>query len=343
LSSLTAIFGNSAEKEQDSEKLMDLYWSRAELKKEFAGMRKEQFRLQDKIKKQEGQTVRVQQQLDHLEGLLADPQWAHNVVVHFQLRGLSGRCQGKLAKFAEQLKQQREQKQHESVLGDWNNGLAAEVNQVQQQILDKQEQTHQLEDRLQAERRRLSSMSAMSRFFRGRSITRTLDELAEQVETAQHEEILLGEEVDAIRNRQPPDTQGLNMPTKRSINLMIMAFVQQMYTHFDGEDLAELIREAGEKSVGAINYGDNRDCLQLLKRMQSATDKMEQNAEFANILQQRAKLIGENASYQQDTDAVPVATSVAILFKIDSNGVVRESDLDMLGSNLWGISQILTR
>ncbi|MFT5501343.1 MAG: putative nuclease with TOPRIM domain, partial [Woeseiaceae bacterium] len=135
MSSLTAIFGNSAEKEQDSEKLMDLYWSRAELKKEFAGMRKEQFRLQDKIKKQEGQTVRVQQQLDHLEGLLADPQWAHNVVVHFQLRGLSGRCQSKLAKFAEQLKQQREQKQHESVLGDWNNGLAAEVNQVQQQIL----------------------------------------------------------------------------------------------------------------------------------------------------------------------------------------------------------------
>ena len=124
---------------------------------------------------------------------------------------------------------------------------------------------------------------------------------------------------------------------------MIMAFVQQMYTHFDNEDLAELIREAGEKSVGAINYGDNRDCLQLLKRMHSATDKMEQNAEFANILQQRAKLIGENASYQQDTDAVPVATSVAILFKIDSNGVVRESGLDMLGSNLWGISQILTR
>jgi hypothetical protein len=343
LSSLTAIFGNSAEKEQDSEKLMDLYWSRAELKKEFAGMRKEQFRLKDKVKKQEGKTARVQQQLVHLEGLLADPQWAHNVVVHFQLRGLSGRCQSKLAKFAEQLKQQREEKQHQSILDDWNNSLAAEVSQAQQQIMDKQEETHQLEDRLQAERRRLSSMSAISRFFRGRSITRTLDELVEQVETAQREEQMLEQEVDAIRNRQSPDTQGLNIPTKRSINLMIMAFTQQMYMHFDNEDLAELIREAGEKSVGAVNYGDNGDCLQLLKRMQSCAEKMEQDAEFANILQQRAKLIGEKARYQQDTDAVPVATSVAMLFKIDKNAVVRESELDILGSNLWGISQVLSR
>ena len=132
MSSLTAIFGSSAEKEQDSEKLMDLYWNRAELKKEFAGMRKEQFRLQDKIKKQDAMIARGRQQLDHLEGLLSDPLWVHNVVVHFQLRGLSGRCQKKLASFAEQLKQQREQKQHESLLGEWYAGLGREAEQVQQ-------------------------------------------------------------------------------------------------------------------------------------------------------------------------------------------------------------------
>ena len=185
MSSLTAIFGSSAGKEQDSEKLMDLYWNRAELKKEFAGMRKEQHRLKDKIKKQDAMIARGRQQLGHLEDLLADPLWAHNVVVHFQLRGLAERCQNKLANFAEQLKQQREQKQHESLLGEWQAGLALEAEQVQQQMLDKQEFIHQLEDQLQAERRRLASMSIFTRLFRGRSVTRTLDDLAERVETAQ--------------------------------------------------------------------------------------------------------------------------------------------------------------
>lgn len=343
MSSLTAIFGNSAGKEQDSEKLMDLYWNRAELKKEFAGMRKEQFRLKDKIKQQESVSARLQQKLEHIEGLLADPQWAHNVVVHFQLRGMSQRCQNKLAKFAEQLKQQREQKQQECMIGDWNAGLAKEVEQVQEQILDTQESINRLEDQLQAERRRLTSMSAFSRLFRGRTITRTLDLLAEQVETAHQEERILGEQIDAIRNKKPPDTQGLNIPVKRSINLMILAFTQQIYLHFDRKELAEIIKEAGEKSVGALSYGDRNDCMELLKKMDTCAEKMEQSADFAGVLQKRAKILGDRAKYQGSSDAVPVASSVATLIRIDDNGLVRESDLDILGKNYWGISQVLSR
>ena len=63
LTSLTAIFGSSSEKpdenETESEKLLSLYWNRAELKKEFADLRSEKFRLQDRIKEHEGATARV--------------------------------------------------------------------------------------------------------------------------------------------------------------------------------------------------------------------------------------------------------------------------------------------
>ena len=123
LGSLAALFGNSEEKPQDSEKLMDLYWNRAELKKSFANARKEHYRLQDQIKKQEGATARIQQKLDHLEDLLIDPQWAHNVVVFYQLRGLARRCERRLATFSEQLKQQREKKQQEEVQAEWESKL----------------------------------------------------------------------------------------------------------------------------------------------------------------------------------------------------------------------------
>ena len=134
MSSLTAIFGNSEHKDQDGDKLLNLYWNRAELKKEFAGMRKEQFRLQDRIKQQEGATARLQQKLDHLEDMLIDPQWVHIVTVFYQLRGLAKRCEHKLAKFAEQLKQQREQKQHNRVLVQWNERRIAEAREIEQQI-----------------------------------------------------------------------------------------------------------------------------------------------------------------------------------------------------------------
>ena len=72
MSSLTAIFGSNSQEtdSQESEKLLQLYWNRAELKKEFASMRDEQFKLQDQLKQAEGATARVQQQLDRLEDLL---------------------------------------------------------------------------------------------------------------------------------------------------------------------------------------------------------------------------------------------------------------------------------
>ncbi len=343
MSNLTAIFGSSAEKSQDSEKLMDLYWNRAQLKKEFAGMRKEQFRLQDKIKRQEGATARVQQKLDYLEDLLIDPQLAHNVVVYFQLRGMALQSERKLAKFAEQLKQQREQKEHDSFLDNWNEKLADAAGQVKLQILEKRDQVQQLEDQLQAERRRLTSMSALVRFFRGRSLTKLLDDLAEQIEVTQQEEQLLNEEVNAIKNRQPPGSQGLDIATKRSINLMILAFAQHLYVHFSDDDLADLIKEASEKSVGAIAYGTKYECDQLLSRMQKCNEKMEHDTDFASVLQKRARLLGEKAKFHQATNAVPEFESVRVLCRIGADGLVRESDVNMLGDNYWEISKVLSR
>ena len=343
MSNLTAIFGSSAEKSQDSEKLMDLYWNRAELKKEFAGMRKEQFRLQDKIKRQEGATARLQQKLDHIEDLLLDPQLAHNVVVYFQFRAMAMQNERKLGNFAEQLKQQREQKEHDSFLGDWNNKLAKEAGQVKLLILEKRDLVQQLEDQLQAERRRLTAMSAFVRFFRGRSLTKLLDDIAAQIEAAQQEEQLLKDEVQAIQTRQPPGCQGLDIATKRSINLMIIAFAQHLYVHFADDDLADLIKEASEKSVGAIAYGSKYECEQLLLRMQKCTEKIEQDAEFAEILQKRARLLGERAKFHEKTDAVPGSESVKALLRISDDGIVRESDVNMLTENCWGINKVLSR
>ena len=260
MSSLTVIFGGSEEKEQDSDKLMDLHWNRAELIKEFAGMRNEQFRLQDKIKQQEGVTARLQQKLDHLQDLLIDAEFSHNVVVFYQLRGLGYQCESKLTKFAEQLKQQREQKRHHTLLSDWHEGLREESKQVELELLEIRDLNYQLEDQLQSEQRRLTTMNAFTRLFRGRSAMKLVDSIATQIETTGHEEIAVRNRLSEIKDRQPPDNQGLDIAAKRSINLMILSFAQQLYLHFDDTGIVGLVKEATQKSVGSINYGSRHEC-----------------------------------------------------------------------------------
>ncbi|NOR67627.1 MAG: hypothetical protein GQ528_09770 [Woeseiaceae bacterium] len=343
MSSLAAIFGNSPDKSQDSEKLLDLYWNRAALKKKFAGMRKEQFRLQDKIKQQEANAARLQQKLNHLEELLVDPELAHNVVVFYQLRGLALRCEQKLTKFAEQLKQQREQKQHEILLVSWNEERRREANELERQKSDVRDTVHQLEDQLQAERRRLDSMSGFLKIFRRRSVTAILSDLDERIAVAQQEEENLLRQVEEIQNRKPPDNEGLDIPTKRSINLMIIAFAQNLFLAFSDAALAAMAKEANDKGVGAINYGTRNECDQLLVQIFALIETMEQASDFAESLQQRAKLLAEHADFTNDTDVVPVARTVATIYNIAANGLVKENETNILGENWWGISKVLSR
>jgi hypothetical protein len=343
LSALTALFGSAEDKSHDSDKLLHLYWNRAELKKEFAGMRKEQHRLLDRIKQHEGATARLQQKLEHLEGLLLDADWAHNVITFYQLRGLAIRCERKLARFAEQLKQQREQKQHNSLLVSWNEERTREVRALERKLLEQRDNVHLLEDRLQAERHRLMSMSGFLKIFRRRSVTAVLDSLAQQIEAAQLGEQQIGAAIEEVKGCKPPDNPGLDIASKRSINLMIIAFAQQLYLHFEDDKLGTMAKEAAEKSVGAVNYGSREECDGLLQRVRKRREAMEQSNDFASVLQKRAKMIGDKAMFRNETDAVPVAGTVATVFNIDANGLVGESEANILGENYWGISKVLSR
>ena len=90
MASLTGIFKAAPEPpQQDTDKLVDLFRNRVELKKEFAALRDEKYRLQDRIKEHRASIERVEQKLNHLEALLLDPEWVHNVVTFYQLRRLA--------------------------------------------------------------------------------------------------------------------------------------------------------------------------------------------------------------------------------------------------------------
>jgi len=343
VTSRTAIFGTTNEKGDENEKLVELFKNRAELKKGYAELRKEQFRLQKRIKEQQGATARITQKLEHLESLLVDPEWVHTVVVFYQLRTLNRRCQRKLAKFAEQLKQQRERRQQDGQLSTWHEERDEEAAAVQQQIGEHRMQVQMLEDQLQSERHKLDGMSGIAKVFKGRGASGDLDDLSARVAAAQQEEQELLKELDGIQNRPSPDTEGLGIAAKRSLNFMIISFAQQLYLHFRDDTLVSLVKESGDKSVGAINYGNKHECDVLLELILSRVDSMDKVADFADVLQRRSGLIAEHAVFKTDDDVVPLAGTVATVFAIDANGVVREKDANLLGENYWDLSKVLSR
>lgn len=347
MTSLTAIFGSSAEKpddnEQESEKLLNLYWNRAELKKEFAELRNEKFRLQERVAEHEGATARAEQKLEQLENLLLDPDSVYGTLTYFQLRGLNLKCQAHLARFAELLKQQREQRVHSALIDEWEGQRIAEAAETERRIGEQRIHAQMLEDRLQAERHRLATMGGFMKLFRGRSVTAALDRLAENIHEAQANEGLLLEQLEEIQNRQPPDTQGLDIATKRTINFMILAYAQQQLLLLRDDDIADLAKEAGDKSVGAINYGDKGSCENILASVRSRIVDLSNNTDFADDLQRRAQLIAEHAKFRTSEDAVPTAASVSTIFEFRGDGSTKDFSLNLLGENYWNLRAVVSR
>src|SRR5258708_13219571 len=87
---------------------MQLFQNRAGLKKAYADLKDEFHLLRDRLKQQEGATIRVQEQLHALGDLLGDPKTGFGALVFFQLRTLWKTCHQQLSTFATDLTRQHE-------------------------------------------------------------------------------------------------------------------------------------------------------------------------------------------------------------------------------------------
>src|ERR1700719_439678 len=116
----------------DEERLMQLFQNRAGLKKAHADLQDEFHLLRDRLKQQEGATIRVQEQLDALGDLLGDPKTGFGALVFFQLRALWKNCHQQLSTFATDLTRQQEAREgakHKAEIEAAKKARLAEVDQ----------------------------------------------------------------------------------------------------------------------------------------------------------------------------------------------------------------------
>jgi hypothetical protein len=343
LAGLTTIFKGEVSEQQEHEKLVDLFRSRAELKKEFAALRNEKYQLQDRIKQQAGATARAEQMLDHVENLLLDPDWVFDVVVFYQLRGLSRRCEVKLADFAEQLKQHQEKRLHGHVISTWNKQRQEKVASIEDAVREQRARMDRLEQELQDEQSRMAEMGAVAKLVHGNSTNKEIDSLGDRLEEARQRKTELLQTLQALKEMDPPDNCGLDTATKRSINIQILAFAQQLYLQYSLDNLLQLAKEATERSVGAVKYGDRSACERILACLDKCRTENWLSESFAEVLKKRCHLLAEVASYRAEDDTVPTSASVSTVFEIDVNGKVNQTSADIIGENFFGIARILSR
>jgi septal ring factor EnvC (AmiA/AmiB activator) len=215
-----------------AEELLKLYWNRADVKRELKALRRERFELLDKLKEQEGEIQRAQEQLEGLERLLTNPLAAANAMVYFQLRHLWRVGAQRLEQFGRELQVQRE-KRERALLQD------AETAKRQRRLDAVQEKLAGLTDKRRAaaeEQARLeqqfAAMNGFMRLFRAGALKRQLAGVASGRQMLDEKLEELRALTEKIQGEPLPEPEGLSLDSRRLINTAIIALAQHLAVHF---------------------------------------------------------------------------------------------------------------
>ena len=339
------ILSAKPETSEDEERLMKLFWNRAELKKEFAKLRRESERLQEKLQQQEGVTLRAQQRLEQLEGMLSDPLQAANASVFYQLRGVWANCRRKLTRLSKDLTAHQTEREKQGVLGKFNADLRAAGHVFDRQIDKAREREDALSAELTGLHERRASLRGFWNVFKRRSLRGEIETLESALQGAQvHTERCEAAKAEKL-SAPPPAFSGLSIDGRRKINLALIAIAQELFIHFSAHDVSVLSREASVRQVTDVNYGDVETCRKLNAHIAACLRSLPVGDELVRNVRSRAQYLGEQASYRIDTDTVPVAGSFAnIQLDLEKGSVThgrKSIPVNVLADEYWDIYTVL--
>jgi hypothetical protein len=324
----------------EHERLLKLYWNRAELKKELADLDDQLHQLRDRLKQQEAATQRAVQARESLETLLGNPELGFGALVHFQLNGLWRACQLQLEQFATELRRQQEDRERKRQLVEFHQERQARTQLAAERLAEAQAALEVEEQTEAALRARLGAASGFWHYFKRR---RLADQLARQVAQAAGARRYLEDMSVAKRTieKEPwPELGGLSLEGRRAINNAVIAYAQLLYARLAESGLALHARQARVKSVHESNYGARAECEALMAEIAAGVALVKSQKDIASDVRSRTEALRSAASYRHPQDTVPDPGSLPSAFL--GRGVpVREPNV--LVDDYWNLYTTLLR
>ncbi len=331
--------------EPEEDRLLNLFRNRSELKREFAKLRREGDQLKDQLRQQEGETLRSQQQLEQLEGLLAHPVQAANASVYYQLRGVWGHCRRKLARLGEDLLAHQRDREMKLELDQFNAARAASLSVIERHVQQAKKQHATTGTVLEALRRQGEQSRGIWNYFKRRAIAAQIESAAGAHQSAvAHLEQCLAQK-QAKEAEPPPAFDALSVEGRRKINLALIAIGQELYLHFSKRNIARLAREASVRQVADVNYGDINACRELNIHIDQYVRSLPAGHELVANVRDRIAFLERSAGYRQESDTVPVAGSFAEIPIMDGDDFGsqgrRSIGINVLAEEYWELYSVL--
>jgi hypothetical protein len=295
----------------DEERLMQLFQNRAGLKKAYADLKDEFHLLRDRLKQQEGATIRVQEQLDALGDLLGDPKTGFSALVFYQLRALWKTCHQQLSTFATDLTRQQEAREVAKHKADSEAAKNSRLAEVDRRLQSAAAEADAQRQNLAAAQLEIGRLTAFWHYFKRRSRQKALEVLRNLVVVADAAAGELHAERSAIEHESLPEFPGISLNARRTINLAIISFAELLCEQVDAYGLAARAKEAVARRVHEMNFGARAECEGYMQRVQQAQAVVANPKPVSGVLKAKLDRLRATCEYRNNADTVPTADSLA--------------------------------
>jgi hypothetical protein len=330
----------------DEERLMQLFQNRAGLKKAYADLKDEFHLLRDRLKQQEGATIRIQEQMDALGDLLGDPKTGFGALVFFQLRALWKTCHQQLSGFAADLARQQEAREvakHNADVEAEKSARLADADQRLRTASAAADDQRRLLAEAQAE---IGRLAAFWHYFRRRRRLRSIESLRGQLVIADQAVGDLHAERSAIEHESLPEFPGLSLAARRNINLAIISYAELLCEHADAFGLAARAKEAVARRVHEMTFGSRADCESYMQRVQKAQLAVANQKQIGSLVRVKFERLRTTCEYRNSADTVPTADSLSPSvadLDIDKPRATPANTWNVLAEDYWDLYTLLLR
>jgi hypothetical protein len=338
---------DEAPQEVEDDRVLALFRNRAELKKAYGELQEEIYRLKDRIKQQEGATVRVQEMLSALEVRLGVPESAYPAVVFYQLRRLWQSGREIIEQFVGDLVRQQEERERRQHLAEHNRRQFSKREAAEKQL--RSAETGAAEaimnvSALEAERARLTRFW---HYFKRRALEHRITEAQHVAAAANFTLTEARAAAEAIEKEPLPEFPGLTIETRRAINIAAIAYAEVLCLRLAKTPLVGLAREATSRREATDEYGSRQECEALMAEIDRARVLVQSRTNIAQEVKARSERIKQIARYRGPADTSPMSDSLAMtegdVLDTEATGAGATRMPNVLGEDTWDLFRILLR
>jgi hypothetical protein len=321
----------------EEERLLKLFWNRAELKKELQGLDDQLHNLRNKLKQQENANGRVQQQLEQLEVLLGNPERGHDALVHFGLKALWRACREQLEVFAAELKRQKQDRERKKQLEEFQQDQFERLKVADERLRQAQEVADAERERMRQRQERMAKLTGFWNYFRRRELTVEIVAQRERCVVAERQLADMSEAHRTIEKEPWPEFPGLTIEGRRRVNLAVIAYAQFLYARLAVSGLAMDSRLANNRSVESAKHGGFDACMKRLQEIRDALAQVKSQDGIMAEIKKRTDKMAPGATWRSQNETVPQPASLP---PAASGGV---PDANVLVDDYWDVYKILLR